>query len=387
MKNILFVIYSMGYGGAERSLLNLLQELPENRYHIDVLVFRPEGDFIQQLPKWVNLLDTPTAVKGLCAPVQNAGKYAFAKIMGTAVSKLVRKGKKAQAAYRWHHCYKYKIKKLPGHYDTAVAYVGGEVMYYVHDFVDADRKLVWIHNDYRTAGYSKEDDAPYFVDMDAIVSVSKECVSVLKEEFPEHEKKIHYIENITSSTVVKKQAELFVPQEYHNDTCNILTVGRLMPQKGYDLAIDAAAILRARGLDFHWYALGAGVLKEKLEKQIATCHVEDCFHLVGTRNNPYPYIKNCTVMVQSSRYEGKSVVLDEAKILGARIVVTAYPTAQDQIVDEKEGIITEMTPEGIAGGICEMLENQLLQEEIRDYLQAHEYGNQAEVSKYIDLLG
>lgn len=387
MKSVLFVIYSMGYGGAERSLLNMLQELSGNQYQIDLLVLRPEGDFIQQLPEWVNVLETPAAVKGLCSPVRRAGKYVFAKVMGTVFSKLVRKSRKAQAAYRWHHCYKHIIEKLPGHYDTAVAYVGGEVMYYVHDFVDADRKLVWIHNDYRTAGYSKEDDAPYFAEMDAIVSVSKECVNVLKEEFPEHEKKIYYIENITSSTAVKKQAELFYPEEYCNETCNILTVGRLMPQKGYDMAIDAAAILKESGVRFHWYVLGTGVLKEALEKQISDRHVDDCFHLLGTRNNPYPYIKNCTVMVQSSRYEGKSVVLDEAKILGTRIVVTSYPTARDQVLDRREGVITEMTPEGIAQGIRELLENQALQSEIADYLGSREYGNQDEVHKYMDLLG
>jgi len=386
MKKVLFVIYSLGYGGAERSIVNLLNELSPEQYDVDLLLFQKTGDFLQQLPGWVSVLETPEPMDRLYGSVKRAGKWKMKKVVGTAVSHLVRKTRKAQRAYRWKRFYRKSIGAFPGHYDVAVAYTGSENMYFVRDCVSADRKLVWIHNDYRTAGYSKKDDRPYLTDMDAIVSVSTGCVSVLQEEFPEFRDRIFYVENITSSTAVRKLAELFVPEEYQDSPCNILSVGRLFQQKGFDMAIDAAAILKEKGLKFRWHIIGTGVMKQELLDRIQQRNVSDCVTLLGTRNNPYPYIKNCSLFVQTSRYEGKSVVLDEAKILSKPILTTAYPTAADQIKDGCEGVIVEMTAQGIAEGIMKLLEDKALFAHIQQYLENHEYGNQAEVEKYIKLL-
>ena len=382
MKKLLFVIHSMGYGGAEKSLVNLLNELPENMYEIDLLLFQKKGDFLMQLPSWVNVLDTPEDMERLYAPLKKLGLCGFNKVLGTVCSRIARKTKKEQAAFRWRRFYSKKIRKLYKSYDVAIAYSGTENLYFIRDKVVANKKLVWIHNDYRTAGYSKKDDHPYFADMDGIISVSKECVDVLKEEFPQYQHRMHYIENITSSAVVRKQAELFMPKEYTEDKINVLSIGRLHHQKGFDLAIEAAAILKRNGINFCWYILGDGPLKEKLKQQIRKVGVEDQFVLLGTRNNPYPYIKHSAFVVQPSRYEGKSVVLDEAKILGKPIVATNYPTVWDQIVADKEGIITKMTPEGIAEGMQRMLSEHELRQSITQYLLSNEYGNSEEIHKY-----
>lgn len=386
MKRVLFAIHSLGFGGAERSLVNLLNELPQDKYEIDLMLFQHKDGFGSQLPEWVNVLETPFEIGRLYDPMFSRGKFRFAKIAGTICSKIVGRKKKAQKAFRWRNVYVKRIKPIEKHYDVAVAYVGSEIMYFIRDCVSADRKLVWIHNDYRTAGYSRRDDEPYFKDMDAIVSVSDKCVDVLREEFPEYQSKMHYIENITSSTVVRKMAQLYTPEEYRKGACNILSIGRLWPQKGFDMAIDAAAVLKKKGLDFCWYVIGIGSLEEKLKKQIQELGLEQNFILLGSRKNPYPYIRDCSVFVQPSRYEGKSVALDEAKIMCAPIVATAYPTVGDQITDRKEGLITPMTPEGIAEGILEVVNNHGLRSEMQNFLRCHEYGNQAEVKKYEALL-
>ena len=386
VKKVLFVIYSMKYGGAEKSLVNLLQELPQDQYQVDLLLFQKVGDFLQQIPEWVNVLDTPADIDRLYAPLRKTGLRGYTKVLGTVCSRIARKTKKSQAAYRWKHFYNKHIQPLETHYDVAAAYAGSENLYFITDKVSADKKIVWIHNDYRTAGYSKADDLPYLEKMDAIVSVSKECVEVLREEFPQFSQRLYCVENITSSSVTRKQAELYTPAEYRTDRHNILSVGRLHPQKGFDMAIAAAALLKKRGIPFCWYVIGEGPLREDHTRQIQEAGVEDCFILLGTRNNPYPYIRNCSLMIQSSRYEGKSVVLDEAKILCTPIVATAYPTVHDQVIDEKEGIIVPMDAEGIADGIQRLLADDSLRGSIRSFLAAREYGNQQEVEKYIHLL-
>jgi len=348
-------------------------------------LFHDKEGFHSQVPSWVRVLETPFALKRLYAPMFSKGKYRFAKVAGTICSKCYSKQKKAQKAFRWKYIDSRYAEPVPGHYDVAVAYVGSEIMYFIRDKVSADRKLVWIHNDYRTAGYSAKDDRPYFADMDEIVSVSNGCVDVLKEVFPEYQEKIHYLENITSSSLVRSMAEAYVPQEYSHEHCNLLSIGRLWPQKGFDIAIDAAAILKKKGLSFRWFVIGIGSLEGKLRKQIEDLSLQEHFVLLGSRSNPYPYIKDCSVLVQPSRWEGKSVVLDEAKIIGVPIVATAYPTVKDQIEDGKEGLIVEMTAEGVADGIMEMLYNTGLHQSVCSYLAAHEYGNRQEIEKYMAL--
>jgi len=386
MKKILFVMHTLGFGGAERSLVNLLYELPQNEYKADILLFQKRGELLRQLPSGVNVIDTPKKLNMLYSPVKKAGSLALIKIIGTLCARVMRKTRKTQAAYRWKHFYKNYVDTVEDQYDVAIAYGGTELLYFINDKVVADKKLVWIHNDYRTAQYAKDDDRPYLAEMDGIVSISDECVNVLKEEFPEFEKKIYCIANITSSEMVKNMAKNYFPAEYEGERCNILSIGRLSNQKGFDMAVDAAALLKEKGFNFKWHIIGEGELRESLEKKIKDLSLEKNVLLLGTRSNPYPYIKNCSILVQSSRYEGKSVVLDEAKILATPIVVTSYLTVWDQIKDGKEGIITDISADGIANGIITMLTNDHIYKDIRDYLTSQQYGNVDEIKKYISLL-
>lgn len=386
MKKILFVTPTLRSGGAEKSLVNLLNELPGNKYAIDLMLFKKEGIFLSQVPEWVNILDTPEAVKRLYFPIYKAGKYFGRKIIGTTVSYLSEKEQESRKAYRWKHFYSKKIDMISAKYDIAIAYLSCEVLYFVGDKVQAGKKFIWIHNDYVASKQPKKYDYPYLKAFDGIVTVSQKCAEILKEQFPDLQKKIYDIANITSSALVCKRADEFIPEEMNECQCNILSIGRLNIQKGFDMAITSASILKKNGLKFQWYVLGRGKLKRSLKRQIKREGVSDCFILLGIRENPYPYIKQCTLFAQTSRYEGKSVVLDEAKILAKPIVVTNYSTVRDQIVDKKEGIIVEINPEAIAEGIIKLIKDKEQQNVLECYLRKHEYGNQNEVNKYMDLM-
>lgn len=386
MKRILFVIHSLGFGGAERSLVNLLNELPQDQYEVELLLFQRRGGLLEQLPVWVKVLDTPKELNRLYGPLKKAGMLVVPKLLGKLVPKLVRKTYKERNGWRWRHVYRRLIPPLKGHYDIAVAYTGVEIQYYVAERVSAERKIVFIHNDYRTAGYSAADDEPYFAQMDQIVTISPQCLNVLEETFPQYREKLICLENITSSNVVRKRASAFDPPEYRAQTPVLLSVGRLDVQKGFDIAIDAAKILKDQGKRFQWYILGEGGLRQELQTQIDGYGLTEDVVLLGTRSNPYPYMRACDVLVQSSRHEGKSVVLDEAKMLCKPIVATAYPTVGDQVIDGQEGIVTAMTAEGVAAGVARMMEDAALREHITACLAAHEYGNQQAVVKYVQLL-
>lgn len=377
-------------GGAEKSLVNLLHLLDYSKYDVDLLLFRVEGLFLKQVPEVVNILETPPSLKYSYVSLDSNAfkdfvgiKAGITRLFSTAFCKTFLGNDKQK---RWSWFYSKSIKNLPEKYDVALAYLHGEATYYVIDKVDAKKKIVWVHNDYNKIKGSNAFASQYFKKSDAVVSISNRCVEILKERFPDLSDKFVVLPNLTSSALIRKMAEEYMPEEYNNGKPVLLSIGRLTEQKGYDFGIDAAKILKSRGITFIWYVLGIGELEKELQHRIEDRDVEDCFKLLGVRENPYPYIQYCDIVVQPSRFEGKSVVLDETKILGKPIVVTEYATVHDQIEDGKEGMIVPMNAEGIADGIQRMLENEELQNGYSEYLKAHEYGNQDEVQKYIDLI-
>ena len=149
----------------------------------------------------------------------------------------------------------------------------------------------------------------------------------------------------------------------------------------FGFALEAALELKKSRVKFHWVVLGIGSLKEELEKKREELGVQDCFEFIGARENPYAYMKNADVLVQSSRFEGKSVVLDEGKILCCPIVTTNYPTVYDQI-NEDEGVIVGMSGKEIADGIMKILKEP---RRYSEYLSRHEYGNEKEIEGYYQL--
>lgn len=387
MNNILIVMATLYNGGAEKSLVNFLNELGPNKYNVDLLLFEKRGIFLDQVPEYVKLLETPKRIEQLYNKnMKKSGIMLPIKLIGSFISKTRTATISELRGYRWNHFYKRFIPKLSKHYDVAFAYISNDVMRYVVDKVNADRKIVTVHNDYHTANYSHAYDELYFDKMDYIASISDTCVNILKEEFPAFKEKIVCLPNITSSAVINRRANEFIPKEYDVNVTNILSVGRLNEQKGFDMAIDAAAIMKEKDIKFKWFIIGNGELQAKLEAQIKEKNVEDCFVLLGIRENPYPYVKNCDLFIQPSRFEGKSVVLDEAKILKKPIIATNYPTVKDQLVDGKEGKIVPMTSEGIADGIMSIIRNEYDIENCVAYLNQHEYGNQDDISLYHNLL-
>ncbi len=386
MKNVLVVMLNLYNGGAEKSLVNMLNELPKDKYNVDLLLFKKEGMFLKQVPEWVNIIDGPDGLRKLYSPISKSGNMVFTKIFGTLVSRLVEKHPYMRAGYRWKHFYSKKIEKIHEKYDVAIAYTSKEVMYFVGDKVDADKKIVWIHNDFRSDKHPKKYDYEYFKDME-LVTISQECAEILEDELSDLHKKVNNIANITSSVVIRNRASEFYPKEYDKNDFKILSIGRLGEQKGFDYAIEAAAILKKRSIKFKWYVIGSGELYKQLSEMIKENDLADNFFLIGTRENPYPYIKNCDLLAQTSRYEGKSVVLDEAKIIGVPILVTKYPTVFDQIEDRKEGHIVEINANAIADGIQYLVENETARKAYSEYLLSREYGNQDEIEKYIAIIG
>lgn len=387
-KKVLFVMSSMDNGGAERALLNLLEELPETRYDIDLLLLNPTGLFMGQIPSKVNVLQTSAKVRDCFTSVRGRKAGAW-RLMADVVSNIVSRDEETRRGFRWEHFFSPAIDIIPGHYDTAVSFINGQVLYFVDEKIDADRKIVFYHGDYRSAHYSEKYERPCLEHMDGIYAVSDKCIDIVRSVFPEMAYKMKSLPNIVSSEVVRRRASEFIPPEYDADVLRILTVARITHEKGVDTAIRAAAELKKRGCSFHWYEMGKGLPGDGeqavCEKLVEELGVSDVFTFLGARENPYPYIVNCDIVVQPSRFEGKSVALDEAKILARPIVSTAYPTVHDQL-SEAEGIIAGTDAASLADAIQVLMRDTSRCESLSFYLKSHEYGSADCVVEYLQAI-
>lgn len=369
---LLFVIPSLDAGGAEKSLVNLLTELDYTQYEVDLFLLAKNGIFQKQLPDEVQILDSPKLLQWFALPtVQSFWKFFITGKWKLIYHKLkfiqnVRRYKDANLAEQknWKH-FKHFIPSLTKTYDAAIGYLEKTSNYIVADRANAKRKIGWIHNDYKKLGLSKEIDADYFSKLDLVVSVSEECVESLKVVFPQFADKFELIENISSIDQLYKKSNVLI--EYQYPTCFILSIGRLSKQKNFPLAIETCKLLKSKGIHLQWLVIGEGELRMQLEQQIIEAGLENDFILLGLKVNPYPYIKNAFIYCQPSLFEGKSIAIDEAKLLCKPIVVTNFSTVYDQISDGQTGLIAEMAPESLA----EKLEQLFADEDLRKKLIAN----------------
>lgn len=376
---ILFVCASLKVGGAEKSLVNLLNLIDYTKYDVDLLLFQKQGAFIEQVPEAVTILEMKPNAKALYDQTRLSLRKTCmqaVKYISTVWETLRWKEYDALRAHRWVDVYRHICEPLDQHYDVAVGFQSGEPTYYVLDKVKAKRYVTFFHTDISNIVLADSIEKQYLARADMIATISDRCVESISKEFPEFANKTVCIENLTSAKLVRSLAGTDIPDEYVHcaDSTIIVSVGRLVQLKGYDMAIDAAAILRTKNIPFQWFIIGEGNERAALTAQIRERGLNDCFHLLGLKTNPYPYIKFADILVQSSRYEGKSVVLDEAKILEKKIVVTNYNSAKDQITHCENGLIAEMNPQSIA----ECIEKYLKGPDILTNSSSAEYTDDAQ---------
>ena len=360
MKHILFVIDTLRMGGAEKSLVSLLKALDPQRVQVDLYLFEGNGVLRSEVPDWVRVIEADPLTRAMTLELRTyfgdllkGGHFAAAasRLMMTLRSRLA--ARKGASSFGWGSITRH-IPNLEGHYDAAVGYLEGFADFFVLDKVTAARKIGWIHTD-MSKRWTTPEEAAYYQRFDVMATISDICLNGFCERFPAAGKTMRVVENIVLPQEVREKADIATPATWAADRTHLITVGRLDYHKGIDVGARACKVLKDRGIDVCWHVFGKGIMHDEIAAYVAENGLEENFLLEGLTSNPYPYMKRADLLVQPSRVEGKSIVLDEAKILGKAIVVTNYPSVYDQIEDGVTGIITGMEPEQIADGIQRVL--------------------------------
>ncbi|MFE4764105.1 glycosyltransferase [Bacillus mycoides] len=391
-KKILITSFDMAIGGVERSLIGLLNTIDYSKYDVDLMLFKQEGEFLFLLPKMPNLLKEVkqyTTFRKSIKQILQEGQITIGvtrtlgKILGDVHGRYV---KSAEAGYfviqyGWRITLPF-IPKLEEEYDVAISFLWPH--YFIGDKVRAKRKIGWIHTDYSNIKLNTNMEYKMWSKMDNIVAVSEGCRDSFLSSLPNVNKKVEIIENILSPKFVLEQAyqeDVTEEIKVNSGKVKLVTVGRLSYAKGIDLAMYALRNLVNQGYDIEWYVVGYGAQEAELRKLLAELNLEKRFFLLGKKTNPYPYIKACDIYVQPSRYEGKAVTVREAQIIGKPVLITNFSTANSQVQDGVDGIITEMGINGIANGIKKLIGDKELREKLAKNTLKGEYGNRNEIDK------
>ena len=380
-KKILFVINSLDLGGAEKSLVSLLNTFDFGKYEVDLLMFQPTGLFLNLLPDEVNVLpalDFFVPRESFLSKIKRP-KYFSSRLRASLHLRVNRKTKKlhpAQCYWKYtNKCFNY----LEKHYSVAIAWGQGNPTHYVAEKVTADKRIAVINVNYEGAGHNKKFDLPYYEKYDNILTVSDSLKQLTCDVFPTLSNNISTLYDISNADVIQRMAKENNPFANEGNSLIIVTVGRLVPQKGYDLAVDAAKVLKDYHIDFKWYFVGDGSARADLEREIQVHKLTANVVLTGAENNPYQYISHADIYVQTSRFEGYCLTLCEARILNKPIVSTNFDVVNNQITNEVNGLIVEMDGKAIAEAIIRLKNDSELTNSFIDILKKEKKGNPEEI--------
>lgn len=398
MKKILIVINTLGHAGAETALLELLRNLDPDKYEVSLYVLMGQGEMIKYVPEHVKVLNRKY---DNCSVLSSEGKKHLKKHVirallnrGTAfrmapymISNLCTmiKNKDIRTDKLLWKAMACGAERLKEHYDLAVGYLEGGATYYIADYVNADKKAAFVHVDYARAGYSRKLDRDCYLGIDRIFAVSDEVKTSFLNIYPECSGCTEVFHNLLNQDMIRARAEMPGGFEDSFDGLRILTVGRLTSQKSFEVSIEAMKILKDSGENVRWYILGEGEKRAELEARIKELGLKKDFLLPGAVENPYPYMAQTDLYVHATRFEGKSIAIQEAQTLGCAIVVSDCSGNREQVINDEDGLLCEFTPEKIAEGIKSLIHDKEKRERFGKAAAKKQISDVKEIRKLLEL--
>jgi glycosyltransferase involved in cell wall biosynthesis len=358
----------MKMGGAEKALVSMLREIPEDKFDITLYVLTDDGVLLGDVPSWVRIKRIPYGTAGMADMLKGylrSGKPI--KAVRSAALSLRMKSK----GYYEQYLYKaLMLPKIEEEYDVAISYFFpcGFIDWYTLHNIQARKRFVWVHSDIsKFPNIHHQACIEMYSGYDRIFCVSEESRRSFIRTLPEISSTVDVMYNFISSEEIKKKAERGAGFDDDFDGFRIVTVGRLSREKGQDLIPDVLGRLMEDGYHVRWYCVGDGNLRTDLEQRTAEMGLGERLVLLGNQANPYPYVKNCDIYVQTSRIGAYDLALAEARCLRKPIVTTVTNSSVEQIMDEVTGFLVPIDVEALYSKVKRLLDY----EEIRNRFISH----------------
>lgn len=398
MREVLIAIHYLEIGGAESALIGLLNALDYERVNVDLFIYDHHGEMMSFIPEKVNILPQVNEYSMIERPISETIRRGFWRIAyGRLAAKIQHKFSKNKLkpqekaksdASIFHLVAKNVTPYLPTinpgkKYDVAISFLTPHNI--VKAKVTAKKYIAWIHTDYSKVYINAKEELPIWEKYDKIVSISEGVTDAFLSVFPTLRNKIVEIPNVLPTDIIREQSLAFTPYDMNFDGIKILSIGRFSDAKNYDNLPYVAKLLKEKGVHFHWYIIGYGE-RSFIDEAIHLSGTSDCVTILGKRDNPYPYIKACDIYCQPSRYEGRSVTVEEAKLLCKPILLTNYFTAKYQIEDGVTGMICGMDNNSIAEALLVLSTDIKTRDQFRNNLAALSDRQSESVGKFYKMI-
>ena len=384
MANILVSGVRMDMGGTEIAQIAFMKKLLAEGHKVTLLLSQKRGPLIDRIPDGVRILTIPMKksifLDRMMGRVIDGRPFAFPVKCICKVFKILI-GKKRFTPFLIS-----RTRELPGSYDLALEFHGyGKFpTAYTAVRVRAARKALLFHD---ASIHWLEYVVSYLDYYDRLYCVSDAVYDKLASMFPDKQDRMEVLHNFIDADEIRRRSDEKSDISDFTGEFKILTIARLEYQKGIDVAVRAAKILKDRGIPFRWYVIGDGHDKKKLRMLIRAKGLCGSFILLGIRQNPYPYLKACDLFALTSRFEGYPVTLIEARALCVPILASDMPCIREQITDSVNGMLTSLDPKEIAEKIIQFREDPSIGCKMKENMAGEIIDFSADYSKIEALIG
>ncbi len=331
MKKVLFFIDTLGYGGAEKVLMNLVNNLDKSKYDITVMTIFDFGVNKRYLAKDVTY------------------KYIFKKVFRGNVLFF----KLFSPKYLYN---KYVTDK----YDIVISYLEGNTTRILSGCPYNDtKKVAWVHVEMDEKAWvypyrNKQECIDCYKKFDKIVGVSGDILNSFKQHIGNFDNLcVKY--NSIDTDYIREKSLMENDMEFSKNVPNVISVGRLIEQKSYMRLMRIHKKLLDNGIKHNLYIVGEGHQREMLQNYITQNNLQNSAHLLGLKKNPWRYVAKSDLFVCSSIKEGFSTAVTEALILGVPVITTLCSGMNEMLNNGEFGVIVDNNEDALYEGMYKML--------------------------------
>lgn len=383
---IIIVNNNMQLGGVQKALYNLLWEI-HDRYEVTLLLFSPEGPYMEDLPENVTVQTCHSLFRYLgVSQGQCRGLDRIKRGVLAGLTKLL--GRDRVMKYLLN-----SQEALEEEYDCAISYLhngrpsnfyGGTVDFVLNK-IRAKKKVAFLHCDYRNNGSDYEQNNRALAKFDTIAACSEGCRKAFLSVLPQLEEKTVTVRNCHRFDQIRALAEKD-PVHYEPSQVHVVMVTRLAHEKGIQRAMEACVYCRDAGKPFVLNLVGGGPMEKMLRAWAEDMDIEELVVFHGQQENPYRFMKNAELLLLTSFHEAAPMVLEEARCLGLPVMTVQTTSSNEMVLESCSGWVCDNEQQAINEGMLELLSNRPVLKQLKNTLQNTAMDNTAAVAQFMDLI-